>query len=186
MGAFEERQNSEQKIPDEGGFTLADGEFDEVLPVFLDDALSKSRWVCFRIDDNEVETAKYRVLGLAQTPLPKRFLDWQLGLGNGKPLSLATVSRISAATLKTAMEDFSAEQELAFETATTKLAEVAEPQTLCVHRFQAPVKTGDEAARQEPELFDLPVTWSGTSPDARITVAPKVLAMKQWLLSNHV
>merc|ERR1712137_1403839 len=62
----------------------------------------------------------------------------------------------------------------------------ADAQTLCVYRFQAPVLTMEHVCRAKPELFDLPITWTGSAPDARVTVTQKVMIQKGWLLQQRI
>lgn len=183
--AFKARQQGADRIPDEGDFTLADGAFDVTLPIFFEDALARGRWVCFRMP-MKMETTHYLVHGAEQEEtFDDKFHNWQNGLPKGTRGVLSSADRKAWTD---AMKTFSGDHVTDFETAKGALATIAESQTLCAHRFQPPMTKIDEAQRRgaEAKVFDLSVTWSGAEPDPQMTVAPKMLAMKGWLLAHHV
>lgn len=187
---FEEKQAGPDAIPEAGKFGLSDGSFAPVLSLFFEDSLSKGKWICFQLKTEQ--NADFQVFeGSGKGGPASEFWAWQAALqtGDGRPLSTANVHTIEAHTLRTSMASFSESRRERYDEAMEKLRQVDQPQTLCAHRFQVPVKSHDEAAKSRPDLFDVPTTWAGNVPvkeAMRMVASPKALAMKAWLLNQKV
>lgn len=193
------RQLGKNPIPNAGQFSLLDEEFDDLLPTFFEDQLSRGRWLCFRMEDPHLIQCEYSVVTIAESDngtyeggsfLGEEFKAWNSSFDrhtqDNKPLKFINAPSVPEATFDEMKDMYNLTTTTKFEKAIGKLQEVGEAQSLCVYRFRAQLEDIQDACLNGPPLCDLPTTWESAQPESRITVAMKSKRMLGWLASKNV
>lgn len=175
------RQAGPDRIPDAGTFSLSSSNSSKTMSLFFAAALSTGNWVCLRSED-ALEDCHYQILGSSDIALESEFHTWQNSIfEDGRtPLTLGTIGLVPHDQLKRAITQFLSSRKVQFDTARAAVQSLDQAQTLCVHRFQAPFRQDEDAARAKPDLFDFQTSWKGTGREVKIVFTPTVLAVKKW------
>merc|ERR1711920_665881 len=180
----------EDAIPNFGSFSLEEDEWEDMLPLSFRSHLDRGRWICFRMEDPRMVRCKYEVIEVdddddgcveSRQEINQEFKEWQKTFceftRDGRPLNIKNVASVPREIYDFMVEEYNDTTVSKFDQAAERLMDVANAQTLCIYRFQAPLKTVDDSAGGKAITYDLPMTWESSTPEAKITVFFKVKRM---------
>merc|ERR1712137_390489 len=111
---------------------------------------NKGCWMCFQMEGNNIDGARYKILAVEQTraPFEDEFEAWKRTLvpqtnkhpGASSKVSAREIEKVPNEALDTAKRSLNALHKARHDKAFVALKErVLETQTMCILRFQAPV-----------------------------------------------